>query len=202
MDISCAIKNGVLGLSVLYNLEILFELVANLVWQFEESGIPLSEQKDRVLPHTERSAEAWIGPTPNTVLGEEDVIFGVTMSGRNISIQGMEEAVDLCVNTVPIRAIALSENGILWLRATYKKYGKKDLFDTAIVYQNYTKFLPDMGLLFRFRLSEASEKADIPLNFMASSTAVNCIHVAAMVHKYFIRRFFLVELFQGFDEAL
>lgn len=42
-------------------------------------------------------------------LNREDVVFGTTLSGRNISVSGINQAVGLFINTVPLRVI-ISDN--------------------------------------------------------------------------------------------
>ncbi len=50
--------------------------------------------------------------------GEEDVVFGVTTSGRPPELEGIERAVGLFINTLPLRVAAEPERPLDdWLRA-------------------------------------------------------------------------------------
>jgi amino acid adenylation domain-containing protein/non-ribosomal peptide synthase protein (TIGR01720 family) len=91
--------------------------------------------------------------------GEDDVVFGVTVSGRPQDLDGSEDAVGLFVNTLPLR-LRLPRQGPLrpWLREVqerssrirrFEHFGtarvhawsglpaRASLFDSLIVYENY-----------------------------------------------------------------
>jgi amino acid adenylation domain-containing protein len=91
--------------------------------------------------------------------GEEDVVFGVTVSGRPDSLPGAESMVGLFINTLPVRADARPDATVSeWLRelqasaAEMRQYEysplvnvqawseaprDKALFDTIMVFENY-----------------------------------------------------------------
>jgi amino acid adenylation domain-containing protein len=101
---------------------------------------------------------AW-GILLRTYCGSDDVVFGTTVSGRSVPLQGIEEIVGLFINTVPLRiqthshekiADRLSRlNQALQMREVYenssladiKEYSgataNEELFDTAVVIENY-----------------------------------------------------------------
>lgn len=48
-------------------------------------------------------------------LGTNDIVFGITMSGRDVKLSGIEEMVGLCINTVPLRIQMEDEESALGL---------------------------------------------------------------------------------------
>ncbi len=59
---------------------------------------------------------AW-GLLLNRYSGEEDVVFGVTRSGRGLAIEGAESMVGIFINTLPLRAQIKPEMPVLgWLK--------------------------------------------------------------------------------------
>ncbi|KAG9230477.1 hypothetical protein BJ875DRAFT_546147 [Amylocarpus encephaloides] len=153
--------------------------------------------------------------------GDEEIIFGATVSGRNVEVSGIEEIVGPCVNTVPFRiqvdncesresfirrvhlkSAALVQNDEVSLHKIYEVSGKKDLFDSTFVYQNYAKSPRDPDLPFTMKLLEAEERTDIPLNVMVSHTDSDELHVAALLHGEKFCTEFLSDLFAAFAAAL
>jgi len=111
-----------------------------------------------------------LGVTPNTVLqtlwgivlsvytGQSDVVFGVTVSGRQIDLPGIESMVGIFINTLPLRIqlrgfesleeaiqntqsqmVGMQEHTYvpLWKIQAQQKEGGSGLFDSTYVYQNY-----------------------------------------------------------------
>ncbi|TAQ85239.1 hypothetical protein B7494_g6435 [Chlorociboria aeruginascens] len=153
--------------------------------------------------------------------GEEGIIFGATISGRNTDVSGIEKVVGPCINTVPFRirvdsrdsresylrkvhlkSALLVENDGISLRKIYEISGKKDLFDTTFVCQNYAKFPLDPDLPFSMELLKANETTDIPLNVMVSQNNSGRLHVAALLHGEQHSPAFLDNLFAAFAAAL
>lgn len=88
-----------------------------------------------------------------------DIIFGTTTSGRNISVEGIENAVGLFINTVPLRVISKTDMSVMDLvrnimQDTLKREqfehtplteikkiagigSEHDLFNTIVVVENY-----------------------------------------------------------------
>ena len=108
------------------------------------------------------------GLTVNTVLqtawalllarltGKDDVVFGMTVSGRPAEIPGIEQMVGLLINTVPVRVrldpsqsltelmagvqeeqSRLSDHQYLGLTDIQGLVGEGELFDTLYVFENY-----------------------------------------------------------------
>ncbi|MEK8169702.1 condensation domain-containing protein [Streptomyces sp. M19] len=88
----------------------------------------------------------------------DDVVFGVTVSGRPANLPGATELVGLLINTVPLRADCAPDSAVLpWLRALQHRLagmrehghvplgratGRRphrgaDLFDTIVVIENF-----------------------------------------------------------------
>jgi hypothetical protein len=130
----------------------------------ELMGVDLSEDLSRGL---ERQARAQ-GLTLNTILqgawgillgrltGRDDVVFGITVSGRSPEIAGIESMVGLFINTVPLRVRVQTGKRIeeylaqlqekqsrlmahqhLGLVEIQGLAGLGELFDTLMVFENY-----------------------------------------------------------------
>ncbi|MFL6245513.1 MAG: non-ribosomal peptide synthetase, partial [Thermoanaerobaculia bacterium] len=88
--------------------------------------------------------------------GRDDVVFGVTVSGRPADLPGVEQMVGLFINTLPLRvqlhpALRLSELLVriqeeqvrsmaaqhIGLAEIQKAVGLGELFDTLVVFENY-----------------------------------------------------------------
>ncbi|KAJ4309001.1 hypothetical protein N0V84_011754, partial [Fusarium piperis] len=151
----------------------------------------------------------------------DEVIFGVTTSGRHLGVLGIEEIVGPCINTVPLRirvdyqgsrqsflqdvhskSALLVRNDALSLRQIYRASGAKGLFDTVLVYQNHVKSRPHANLSFTMKLLKAVEKTDIPLNMLVSQDSSGHLHAAALVHGAHISPAFLECLMASFGLAL
>jgi amino acid adenylation domain-containing protein/non-ribosomal peptide synthase protein (TIGR01720 family) len=91
--------------------------------------------------------------------GENDVVFGVVVSGRPTALAGVENMVGLFINTLPMR-VSVSPNALLlpWLQGLYSKQIESDeysyaplvdiqgwsevkggvsLFDSLLIFENY-----------------------------------------------------------------
>ncbi|MEU8778348.1 amino acid adenylation domain-containing protein [Streptomyces sp. NPDC048606] len=109
-----------------------------------------------------------LGTTPSTVIeaawglllgsltGRQDVVFGLTVSGRPEELPGVESMVGLFITTVPVRLAARPAESVadllrrfrdeqnallahhhLGLRRIQKEAGGGELFDTLVVIENY-----------------------------------------------------------------
>ncbi|KAM5357644.1 hypothetical protein ACJZ2D_016057 [Fusarium nematophilum] len=153
--------------------------------------------------------------------GGDGVIFGVTTSGRNLDVPGIEEIAGPCINTVPLRirvdyqnsrqsflqeahskSALLVRNDALSLHQIYRASGAKDVFDTIFVYQNHAKSRPDANLAFAMKLLKAVEKTSIPLNRLVSQDGSGHLHAASLVHGAHIPSAFLECLMTAFSLAL
>ncbi|MGL4960428.1 MAG: amino acid adenylation domain-containing protein, partial [Inquilinus sp.] len=98
---------------------------------------------------------AW-GLLLGNLSGREDVVFGITVSGRSPEVSGMERMVGLFINTVPLRLrlraeesvatlvtrlqseqAGLQEHQHLGLTEIQRVAGLGELFDTLMVFENY-----------------------------------------------------------------
>ncbi|MDQ3826654.1 MAG: condensation domain-containing protein, partial [Actinomycetota bacterium] len=91
--------------------------------------------------------------------GEQDVVFGTTVSGRPAELPGVEEMVGMFINTVPTRVTLGERDSVVsWLRALQNEQvqsrrfdfvsltrlqswselpGNTNLFDSVVVFENY-----------------------------------------------------------------
>ncbi|MFF9690842.1 amino acid adenylation domain-containing protein [Streptomyces sp. NPDC014623] len=88
--------------------------------------------------------------------GSQDVVFGTTVSGRTTEVDGLDSAVGLFINTVPVRVTlrggesladlllrvqdehaALLDHQHLGLADIQRLAGGGELFDTLVVFENY-----------------------------------------------------------------
>ena len=94
--------------------------------------------------------------------GEEDVLFGATVSGRSVALPGVETIVGLLINTLPIRGqVSPSESLISWVKTLHEQQvalsnyehitlgqiqswselsGHLSLFRSLLVVENYSGF--------------------------------------------------------------
>ncbi|MBW0113776.1 amino acid adenylation domain-containing protein, partial [Pseudonocardia sp. KRD-169] len=98
---------------------------------------------------------AW-GVLLTTVTGQDTVVFGAIVSGRPADVDGIEDAVGLFINTVPIpvavganpsladlvRQVQEHNTGLIEhhqvpLTELHRATGHNPLFDTVVVYENY-----------------------------------------------------------------
>ncbi|MEZ7154950.1 non-ribosomal peptide synthase/polyketide synthase [Streptomyces sp. MAD19A] len=98
---------------------------------------------------------AW-GLVLSRLLGRDDVVFGVTVSGRPADLPGVEDMVGLFINTLPLRLrlspaepvgrmlvrlqreqSALLEHQHTGLAEIQRALGRGELFDTSMVFENY-----------------------------------------------------------------
>jgi len=92
----------------------------------------------------------------STLTGRDDVVFGITVSGRPAEVPGVESMVGLFINTVPTRIrftpgesigglldrvqdeqSALMDHQYLSLSEIQRTAGAGELFDTLVVFENY-----------------------------------------------------------------
>jgi amino acid adenylation domain-containing protein/non-ribosomal peptide synthase protein (TIGR01720 family) len=125
--------------------------------------------------------------------GETDVVFGVTVSGRDIDLPGIEDMIGLFINTVPLRLRIDDSSLPAWLQAV--QVGHQDnmpyaytplaeiqhesavpngvaLFDSIVVFENYPmeSSLPTDGHGdLRFTDLRAIDHTSYPLTVVASA---------------------------------
>jgi NRPS condensation-like uncharacterized protein len=117
---------------------------------------------------------------------QKDVVFGVTMSGRSIPLSGIEEMVGVFINTLPLRVrideetsieayfqkiqldmAKLNEYGYLSLagiQGQTQMYGRHQLFNTTLTYQNYPDVKLDSNKTFYLKWIQSIEKSEYDLN--------------------------------------
>jgi non-ribosomal peptide synthase protein (TIGR01720 family) len=121
---------------------------------------------------------------------ESDVAFGSVVSGRSLAgVRNIESIIGLCINTLPVRVSVESNRTIMsWLYQLQQRsvesnqyeftplaqiQGWSDvprgsgLFDSLLVYENYTppSSSPDSGL--NIEDSESAERTNLPLTIAA-----------------------------------
>ncbi|MEU1280943.1 amino acid adenylation domain-containing protein [Streptomyces sp. NPDC005805] len=127
---------------------------------------------------------AW-GLTVGALTGRQDVVFGLTVSGRPDEIPGVESMLGLFITTVPVRLTirpaetvegllrrfrdeqnALLAHHHLGLRLIQKQAGGGELFDTLVVVENYPvdeDARPALGDGLRVAGIEAEDATHYPL---------------------------------------
>jgi non-ribosomal peptide synthetase component F len=123
---------------------------------------------------------------------EQDVLFGVTVSGRPPAINGVESMVGLFINTLPLRAqVRRGERVSTWLQdlqsqaVETRQYEYSSLvniqqwseipsgtplFDSILVFENYPvdKSLREQNLSIQFEDIISSEKTNYPLTLVTA----------------------------------
>ena len=126
-----------------------------------------------------------IGVVLSKYTGREDLVYGITISGRDIDLEGIEEMVGLFINTLPLRIKVnknktiknylielqndtqfINEHGYVSLAEVQKIVNKDSsrLFDTILIFENYP-VKGGSGGEKSFKLIEAGgvEKTEYPL---------------------------------------
>ncbi|RQO73975.1 hypothetical protein DBR43_00780 [Pedobacter sp. KBW06] len=124
--------------------------------------------------------------------GRPDVVFGVTVSGRPEDLPGVERAIGMYINTLPLYTVIDPEAGIVqWLQELQmnqlqsreyqytplnitQRFAKVegDLFDSLIVYENYPASKVVDGSSDHLELENASlqEQTNYPLSLIVSAS--------------------------------
>ncbi|KAJ1973366.1 hypothetical protein H4R34_005101 [Dimargaris verticillata] len=130
--------------------------------------------------------------------GQDHVLFGVTVSGRNVPIRGIEGIIGPCINTLPCVATITPETTVADLLATlhnestltvpYEHSRLTDihrctrintelaLFNVLLVVQNYPESLKLSSSPLSIAIDSAQQNAEYPLTLVASTEA-NRLHV-------------------------
>ncbi|MEV7672053.1 amino acid adenylation domain-containing protein [Streptomyces sp. NPDC088752] len=166
------------------------------------------------------------GLTPSTVLngawalllggltGSRDVVFGTTVSGRTTEVEGLDGAVGLFVNTVPVRVrlhageplaallrrvqdehAALLDHQHLGLADIQRLAGGGELFDTLVVFENHPAGPPAATPLVtgtevfdavHYPLALVAEPRDghLSLRFTHDPDRVDRLTVAVLAHRF------------------
>ncbi len=124
--------------------------------------------------------------------GEDDVLYGVTVSGRSADVEGIEMMVGLFINTIPIRITNTREEKILdWLKRLQIKFaeviqyeytplvnihqwsdvsGKDELFKSILVLENYPveESVKQKETKIKISNIKTFEKTNYPLTLVAA----------------------------------
>ena len=133
--------------------------------------------------------------------GEEDVLFGTTVSGRSAQLPGIERMLGLFINALPVRVRVRSDEVVLpWLQrlqdqlAELRQYewspltevqGQSDvprgqpLFESLVVFENYPIDRSVPQQLTRFRIQDIGirERTNYPLTLVAVPRGRFSLHV-------------------------
>ncbi|MBB5644623.1 non-ribosomal peptide synthetase [Pedobacter cryoconitis] len=126
--------------------------------------------------------------------GRPDVVYGVTVSGRPEDLPGVERAVGMYINTLPLYTVIDGSAGIIqWLQELQisqlqsreyqhtplnvtQKWAmvEGDLFDSLLVFENYpvSKVVSDSSDNVELQNAEMREQTNYPLSLIVSSGAV------------------------------
>ncbi|MCP3804373.1 non-ribosomal peptide synthase/polyketide synthase [Allokutzneria sp. A3M-2-11 16] len=118
--------------------------------------------------------------------GEQDVVFGTTVSGRPAELPGAESIVGMFINTVPTRVgVRDNENTLAWLRALQigqsesRRFdfvslaqlqsivGGVRLFDSMLAFENYPMSGGDLDGAPRLGAAEGLDITNFPLSVAA-----------------------------------
>jgi surfactin family lipopeptide synthetase C len=140
--------------------------------------------------------------------GREDVIFGVTVSGRPIDLAGVESMVGLLINTLPMRVQVLPGQSLLpWLmemqiqQVEAREYDYTPLvkvqewsqvprgtplFESILVFENYSvdDSLSEQGRNLGIRDIHSVERANYPLTLVAEPGAELFLQIIHSCHRF------------------
>ncbi|KAJ1969811.1 hypothetical protein H4R35_006042, partial [Dimargaris xerosporica] len=125
--------------------------------------------------------------------GNDHVLFGITLSGRNLPVGQIEQVVGPCINTVPCHAHLTTDTTVWALleqlqqssvqtmpyehcsladihRCTAVDPGQA-LFNTLLVYENYPQTTPDAACPIAFKYENAVQNTEYPLTVLAGTEA-------------------------------
>ncbi|MBY0461909.1 MAG: amino acid adenylation domain-containing protein, partial [Alphaproteobacteria bacterium] len=175
-----------------------------------------------------------LGVTPNTVLqtlwgiilsaytGQNDVVFGVIVSGRQIDLSGIESMVGIFINNLPLRIklqgfesvedlikttqnqmIGMQEHAYipLWKIQSQQKEGGSGLFDSTYVYQNYpiqSDTNQDSELTINF--IKGIEKAEYTLGITLSYET--CLSARINYREDYFAQSFIEQLLKHYEQLI
>ncbi|MEO7533118.1 MAG: amino acid adenylation domain-containing protein, partial [Ferruginibacter sp.] len=124
--------------------------------------------------------------------GSKDVVYGVIVSGRPDDLPGVEKAVGMYINTLPLRSNLQGEKGIVeWLQGLQDEQVSSrgyqytplqqvqewtgiqgDLFDSLLVFENYpvSKVISEKQFGFRVENVKVHEQTNYPLTIQIGSS--------------------------------
>lgn len=167
---------------------------------YDEHQVRLSVETTEAL----QSLARWNGLTLNTFIqgawaillsrssGEQDIVFGVTVSGRPPSLAGAESMIGVFINTLPIRAQVSPDTPLLsWLEALQEQQSEmreyeyspllqvqmrsdiprgESLFESILVFENYPADATAAGACKSISISDIRfiEKTNYPLTLIVA----------------------------------
>jgi len=124
---------------------------------------------------------AW-GLVLGQVTGRRDVLFGSTVSGRDAAVDGIESAVGLFINTLPVRLqwqpgealgdvlarlqdtrTGLLDHQHIGLGELQRLAGLPELFDTLVVVENYPRAQDPAGARLRVQATDVLDAVHLPV---------------------------------------
>jgi surfactin family lipopeptide synthetase C len=144
----------------------------------------------------------------STYSGEEDVLFGATVSGRNPSLRNVENMVGLFINTLPVRVkVDKSKDIIKWLKEIQTNHLERDefsfsslvdiqewsgfsrgtqLFENILVFENYPPdtTLNDADKKIKVSNLYAIERTNFPLTIVIAPGESLSIKFIYDISKY------------------
>ncbi|MEO8664516.1 MAG: amino acid adenylation domain-containing protein, partial [Ignavibacteria bacterium] len=163
----------------------------------------------------------------STYSGEQDVLFGGTVSGRNPSLKGVESMVGLFINTLPVRADVDKDKLLIpWLKELQTNHidrdqysysslvdiqewsdlpGGSQIFETILVFENYPldKTLENGIAGVKINNLKAIERTNFPLTIIIApgeNISVKFIYDTVKFGTVFIEH--LVSNFKTFLENI
>ncbi|KAJ1974481.1 hypothetical protein H4R35_003588, partial [Dimargaris xerosporica] len=125
--------------------------------------------------------------------GNDHVLFGVTLSGRNLPVGQIEQVVGPCINTIPCHAHLTTDTTVWALldqlqqssvqTMPYEHCSLTDihryaamnpgqaLFNTLLVYENYPQTTPDPACPIAFAYEHVEQNTEYPLTILAGAGA-------------------------------
>ncbi|WP_323739340.1 condensation domain-containing protein, partial [Candidatus Trichorickettsia mobilis] len=135
-------------------------------------------------------------------LQQKEIVLGLTVSGRNINLTGIEDMVGLFINTLPLR-IQFEDNNIISFLKKLQNDTQKindytytqladiqkcsgidgDLFNLTFAFENYPFDENDIPLDFQIKRIKTIEKTEYPLTIMAgASKQTNIVFKYQTIH--------------------
>jgi amino acid adenylation domain-containing protein len=190
---------------------------------YQEEEVILSKEDTSVITKFIRSNQLTLNSLMQAVLallisrysGEQDVVFGSTVSGRPAELPDSESMVGLFINTIPVRIQIPPESSVIeWLRSfqaqlaesrqfeysplfEMQEYsglpGGLPLFDTIFVFENYPvdESVKKLNISLKIKDFKAKEQTNYPLTIVSSPGDVIKIKISydtTLSEAYYIRR--------------
>ena len=163
-----------------------------------------TEQLQQLARHSQLTLNTLIQGAWGILLSQyserEDVLFGVTTSGRPVEIAGIEKMVGLFINTLPVRLLVTPEASVLsWLKQLQvtqvemrqHEYSPlmqqwsdvpsgRQLFESLLVFENYPMdgFLKEKSARLKIRGMQVLVRTQYPLTLVAMPGAELFFNVA------------------------